>query len=125
MQRGSKIKSFGHGFLHEFLRLIKSELAHIKTITTDYGNAEEGPWQWVEEQLQKRNRAWTPPLPEANRYVRTTCSMTTLDPVILEDLSKAEVRYRTKISPHKDGNRMTRSMTRILHMHDSLPDLFD
>ena len=56
-----------HDFDCEFLDLIKTQLGHIRKITmttmTKYGKADDaeiGPCPWFLEQLEKRNRAWTP-----------------------------------------------------------------
>ena len=97
-----------HLFDREFLLLIKSQLGHIKTITTtNYGtadNADEGPCPWIVEQLEKRNRAWTQQLARENRFVRTTCTMTTLEPMILDQLSGIEWNWRSIRGFHRDWN---------------------
>lgn len=93
-----------HLFDREFLLLIKRELGHIKTITmTDYGKADnegEGLCPWILEQLEKRNRAWTPQLAGGNRFVRTTCAMTTLNPVVFSSIGEIEYGWRRERGPY-------------------------
>ena len=103
----------------DFLLLIKSELAHIKVVTTNHNSVDKGSCPWVAKQLQKRNQAWTAPPPVVNRFIRTTCSMTTLDPMVLKNLSKAEVSCRTKKEPREDEDRKN------CHIAEDLPSLFD
>lgn len=96
-------------FDHDFLHLIKNELAHIKTVTTQCHNADDGAYPWVSEQLQKRNRAWTPPLPGINRFWRTTRSMTALHPVVLADFSISTYPTRLKVCGERDSTRQKES----------------
>lgn len=87
-----------HVFDREFLLLIKSQLGHITTInTTSFGeaeNADEGPCPWVAEQLEKRNRAWTPRIARENQFVRTACAMTAMNPVVFRNVSDTEYAWR-------------------------------
>lgn len=125
-----------HPFDRDFLLLIKSQLGHVKTIKTKYYNTEnaldsadednsdedepdEGRCEWVLEQLQNRNRAWTPQTPGDNRFVRTTCTMTALDPGVLSNISDIEFGWRKIKKSRRDTDG------RNTHISDKTRNVFD
>ena len=55
----------------DFLLLIKEELSHIKKITMDWACCEfddPATMCWIADELEKRNKAWAPPLPSYKNF---------------------------------------------------------
>ena len=94
-------------FCRRFLLVIRTELAHVRVVTTGHDNVDEGPCQWVLDQLQRRNRAWTPLPPGVNHFTRTICTMKGWNPTAIAIALDVVDKCRAKKGLHSPGNPLS------------------
>ena len=83
----------------EFLLLIRQELSHIKRITMDWSifwANDLAIIKWMADELDKRNEAWTPPLPSYKKFRRTFSPMSIMDAEVAKSVVDIDDKYRSK-----------------------------
>lgn len=88
---------FGEGFL----LLIRTELAHIKTITISHYD-EDQIATWLREELEERTHCWLIPSPQYKKYCRTTTNVSYLNAEVVKAVAQDGIQYKStfeKLSP--------------------------
>lgn len=82
----------------DFLILVGEELSHVKKITMSrskhYPLGDTTIYDWMADELKKRNEAWAPPLPSYKNFRRTVSPMSIMN----DQVAKSVLSF-------EDGNR--------------------
>ena len=77
-----------------FLLLVREELSHIKKITMGCRAVDffDDPtiFNWMTDELKKRNEAWAPPLPSYKKFRRTFSPMSIMDAEVANSVVQLE-----------------------------------
>ena len=84
----------------DFLLLIKEELSHIKKITIDWTCSFEfgdpATICWMTDELEKRNKAWAPPLPSYKNFRSTLSPVSIVDARVARSVVEFNDEYRIR-----------------------------
>ena len=84
----------------DFLLLFREELSHIKKITVSqraYDSFDDTTIiDWMADELEKRNKAWAPPLPSYKNFRRTLSPMSIMDADFAKSVVEFDDKYRSK-----------------------------
>ena len=90
----------------DFLLLIKEELSHIKKITMDWACYEfDDPATicWIADELEKRNKAWAPPLPSYKNFRWTLSPVSIVNTRAARSVVEFSDKYRCRDRKYRHG----------------------